>query len=74
MICDLVRDEFEYLRLDGDTADPAERSRLVDKFNSDPDIFAFFLTTQVRRVMISIHLHSCQFSYARCSVSAIVFH
>ena len=48
MICELVGSEFEYLRLDGDTTDPAERSRLVDKFNSDTSIFAFFLTTQVR--------------------------
>jgi SNF2 family DNA or RNA helicase len=48
IICDLIKNQYKYLRLDGDTTDAGERSQLVDKYNSTPDIFAFFLTTQVK--------------------------
>lgn len=38
--------EYRYLRMDGSTAVKA-RSSLVHRFNTDPDIFVFLLTTKV---------------------------
>lgn len=42
----LKRNDFNYLRLDGGTA-IKERQKLVDRFNNDPEIDIFLLTTKV---------------------------
>lgn len=42
----LRRNDFNFLRMDGSTP-IKERQRLVDRFNNDPDIEIFLLTTKV---------------------------
>ena len=54
MICKVIKPSLKYLRLDGGVVDPKERQRLVEQFNTDPAIFAFFLTTQVGGVGLTL--------------------
>ena len=54
MICKVIKPSLKYLRLDGGVTDPKERQRLVEQYNTDPSIFAFFLTTQVGGVGLTL--------------------
>ncbi|XP_031567802.1 SWI/SNF-related matrix-associated actin-dependent regulator of chromatin subfamily A containing DEAD/H box 1-like [Actinia tenebrosa] len=49
----LKRKNFSFLRLDGSTK-VADRQNLIDKFNSEPDIFIFLLSTRAGGLGINL--------------------
>ena len=46
---------FTYLRMDG-SVNLKARSKLIDNFNTNPDIFLFLLTTKVHNIYIYIYI------------------
>lgn len=44
---------FQFFRMDGATS-PKERMNLVDRFNADPNIFAFILTTRTGGIGLNL--------------------
>ena len=54
MIQSVIVSKYSVLRLDGTIKETSERQALLDKFNGDPSVFAFLLTTQVAYFLLAL--------------------